>query len=110
VGEATARELHEEVRSERRIVYTTVTKVLDRLTAKGLVKRVRAGRAYRYRAAADQMTTQRRMVRGLVDQIARGGELQAIAALVGAIEDISPALLDELSEMVEAHRRRRDGA
>lgn len=108
--EATARELYDDIGGPGRIVYTTVAKVLDRLVDKGMVRRRRSGRAYTYSAVARQEETQRAMARGLIEQLADGGPRPAIAALVGALEDVSPDLLDELAAELEARRRRRDGA
>lgn len=108
--EATARELHDDVGAPRGIVYTTVAKVLDRLVDKGIVRRRRAGRAYRYRAVAKREETQRAMARGLIEQLTDGGAEPAIAALVGALEDVSPDLLDELALELKARRRRRHGS
>jgi len=108
--EATVSELHDIVGAPRGIVYTTVAKVLDRLVEKGVVCRRREGRAYAYRAVAKRTETQRAMARGFIQQLTDGGPRPAIAALVGALEDVSPDLLDELASELEARRRRRDGA
>lgn len=108
--EATARELYEIVGAPRGIVYTTVAKVLDRLVEKGVARRHRVGRAYAYRAVAKREATQRAIARGFIQQLADGGPRPAIAALVGAIEDVSPDLLDELTLELKARRRRRHGA
>ncbi len=108
-GTATARELYDDVGGRRGIVYTTVAKVLDRLVEKGMVRRRRSGRVYTYRAIALQEDTQRAMARGLISQLTDGGPGPAIAALVGALEDISPELLSELEAELKARRRRRDG-
>ncbi len=107
-GPRTAREVHDEIGAERGIAYTTVAKVLDRLCAKRIVRRRRAGRAFVYRAVAHQDETQRAMARGLVEQIADSGPRPAVAALVGALEDVSPELLDLLETELKARRRRRD--
>ena len=107
--EATARELYDDVGAPRGIVYTTVAKVLDRLVDKGVIQRRRSGRAYTYRAIAKREATQRAMARGLIEQLAGGGPRPAIAALVGALEDVSPDLLDELASELKARRRRRHG-
>ena len=107
---ATARELYNEVGGPGRIVYTTVAKVLDRLVDKGMVRRRRSGRAYTFSAVARQEETQRAMARGLIEQLANGGPRPAVAALVGAMEDVSPELLDELAAELKARRRRRNGA
>ncbi len=109
-GEASARDLYERVGAPRGIVYTTVAKVLDRLVDKGMVRRRRSGRSYTYRAAIRREETQRAMARGLIEQLADGGPRPAVAALVGALEDVSPELLDELAAELAARRRRRHGA
>lgn len=101
---ASARELHDEVGQPRGIVYTTVAKVLDRLVDKRLVKRRRAGRAYIYAPAVKQAETQRAMVRGLIEQIAGGDPEPAVAALIGAMEDVSPDLLEQLAAELKARK------
>lgn len=107
---ATARELYEDVGQARGIVYTTVAKVLDRLVEKRLVKRRRVGRAYVFRALAQQAETQRAMARGFIESLAGGEARPAVAALVGALEDVSPELLEELAAELRARRRRRHGS
>jgi Predicted transcriptional regulator len=49
----TVREVAEALR-DRRLAYTTVMTVLDRLAGKGMVERERDGRAWRYRPAASR--------------------------------------------------------
>lgn len=105
--EATARELFDDIGGSRGIVYTTVAKVLDRLVAKGMVRRRRHGRAYLYRAVARRDETQRAMARGFIEQLAGDDPRPVVAALVGALEDVSPVLLDELAAELTARRGRR---
>ncbi len=50
----TVREVHEVIGAQRDLAYTTLMTVLDRLAKKGLVHRVRDGRAWRYTAAASR--------------------------------------------------------
>lgn len=104
--QATARELHDDVGQPRGIVYTTVAKVLDRLVEKGIIRRRRSGRAFTFRAVAPE-ETQRAIARGLIRELAGGGPRPAVAALVGALEDISPEILQELESELRSRRRRR---
>ena len=109
-----ARALHDLVGTGRGVVYTTVAKVLDRLVAKGLVRRTRQGRRYLFRASVTRETTQRAMLRASLDHIFGAGwagpaARPAAAHLVGALEDVSPALLDELSAALDARRGRPAG-
>lgn len=52
----TAREVGRQLHHDKRLAYTTVLTVLDRLERKGFVLRERAGRAHRYRAADSRET------------------------------------------------------
>ena len=48
------REVHEELKAEREIAYTTVMTVMDKLHAKGWLRREPRGRAYVYEAVASR--------------------------------------------------------
>ncbi|NOZ87266.1 MAG: BlaI/MecI/CopY family transcriptional regulator [Deltaproteobacteria bacterium] len=104
----TARDLHDKIAKDRNIVYTTVTKVLDRMVEKGLIERRRAGRAFVYNARVNQEQTQRSIVRDALRSVLGKNPRPAVAALVGAIEDVSPELLDELAAQL-ADRRKEPG-
>ena len=105
-GSASARELHDELGQRRGIVYTTVAKVLDRMVDKRLVKRKRSGRAYRYSPIAQQAETQRAMARTLIERIVGEDPEPAIAALIGAMEDVSPDLLEQLAAELRERKER----
>lgn len=108
--QATVRELFDAIGHSRGIVYTTVAKVLDRMVDKGLVARRRMGRAWEYVAAVEREDTQRAMARDLIERLTGGGTRPAVAALVGALEDVDPELLDELEAELRAWREGQDGA
>lgn len=50
-GPASVRGVHERLRGDRGVAYTTVMTVLDRLSKKGVVERELDGRAWLYRPA-----------------------------------------------------------
>src|ERR1700683_2026762 len=50
IGQATGRELRDLLADRRPRAYTTIMTIMDRLARKGVVERVKAGRAYVYRA------------------------------------------------------------
>lgn len=102
--QASARELHDAVGLARGIVYTTVAKVLDRMVEKRLVKRRRVGRAWLYSPIAEQAATQRAMARTMLANLVGKDPAPAIAALLGAMEDVSPALLDQLAAELAARK------
>ena len=94
-GSATVRELHEAVSQERALGYTTVLKLLQIMTEKGLVQRAEFGRAHVYRATASQEETQSQLLRDLSQRLFSGSATQlAMHALT-----MEPATSDELKEI-----------
>lgn len=59
----TVRELHEELKAERTLAYTTVMTVMDKLYAKGWLRREARGRAYAYEAVASREEYTARLMR-----------------------------------------------
>ncbi len=66
-GEVTVREVLGTFDGQREIAYTTVLTVLDRLEKKGLVTRVRVGRAWRYRPAGTRESLTAATMRGTLN-------------------------------------------
>ena len=109
-GELSAREVHDHVGEPRGIVYTTVTKVLDRLHEKGFVTRSRRGKAFLYVSKVPCAVVDQARVQAAVIRLLGPGPKPAVAALVDAVVSIDPALLDDLERLVAARRRERDGS
>lgn len=81
-GEATVRELHEDVSRRRALGYTSVLKTLQIMTEKGLVERDERERAHVYRAAVSQADTEHRFLRELSERFFAGSAAQlALRAL-----------------------------
>jgi predicted transcriptional regulator len=103
-GSATVRELHEAVSQERPLGYTTVLKLLQIMTEKGLVQRAELGRAHVYRATASQEETQSQLLRDLSVRLFSGSATQlAMHALT-----MEPASSDELKEIRKLIDRRQE--
>src|SRR5687768_17386933 len=100
-GPSTVRDVHTELDRERATGYTTVLKLLQIMTEKGLVVRNEAERAHVYRAVASEEQSQRRLVRDLLDRAFDGSArqlvLQALTAKPANPEDLAEIrrLLDE---------------
>ena len=110
MGRASAREVHERVGVDAGLVYTTIAKVLDRLHAKRLVTRAREGKAFTYRAAVVREVVDRARATVSLRRLLGDDPRPAIAALVDAVEDLDPELLDELGRAVSRRRRSRGGS
>lgn len=106
-GSLSAPQIHDRVGVPLDLVYTTTTKVLERLLAKKLVERQPSGRTFRYVAVTERPATERARVEKLLDAILGSEPRPAVATLVDAMTSIDPELLDELARVVEARRRSR---
>jgi predicted transcriptional regulator len=104
-GEATVRDLYEVVSEQRPLGYTSVLKMLQIMTEKGLVERSEAGKAHVYRAAASQEETQSQLLRDLSERLFSGSAAQlAMHAL--AMEPASAEEIEEIRKIIRQKRER----
>src|SRR5579862_6692448 len=102
---ATVRDIYEKLNEERPSGYTTVLKLLQIMTSKGLVVRDEANRAHVYRTAISQDAMQSKILKDLSMRLFSGSAAQlALHAL--AMEPTSQNELDEIRALIE---RRRSG-
>jgi predicted transcriptional regulator len=100
---ATVREIYEKLNEERSSGYTTVLKLLQIMTAKGLVVRDEANRAHVYRAAISQDAMQSKILKDLSMRLFSGSAAQlAMHAL--AMEPASATELEEIRALIEGKR------
>ena len=100
---ATVREIHDALNEEKVSGYTTVLKLLQIMTTKGLVVRDEAARAHVYRAAFSQDTMQSRLLKDLSNRLFAGSAAQlALHAL--SMESASDAELAEIRALLERKR------
>ena len=100
---ATVREIYDTLNHERSSGYTTVLKLLQIMTAKGLVVRDEANRAHVYRAAISQDAMQSKLLKDLSMRLFSGSAAQlALHAL--AMEPASQNELDEIRALIESRR------
>jgi predicted transcriptional regulator len=90
-GPSTVREIHEDVSQRRETGYTTVLKMLQIMSAKGLVERDEVHRVHIYRPALAQEDTQRALVSDLLDRVFNGSAaklvMHALASKKASDED-----------------------
>ncbi|MGZ8829615.1 MAG: BlaI/MecI/CopY family transcriptional regulator, partial [Thermoanaerobaculia bacterium] len=77
-GPSTVREVHDTLSSTQATGYTTVLKLLQIMTEKGLVVRDESERAHVYEARHSQQRTQRQIVSDLVDRAFGGSPAQLV--------------------------------
>ncbi len=99
IGPCTVRELHEQFSREKQTGYTTVLKMLQIMTEKGLVTRDDSSRAHIYTAYNSEETSQRKMVSDLIDR-AFGGAAQKLVLQALSTRKSSPEELNEIRQLL----------
>ena len=100
---ATVREIYDALNATRPSGYTTVLKLLQIMTTKGLVVRDETTRAHVYRAALSQDTTQNELLKDLSVRLFSGSAAQlALHAL--AMEPASADELDAIRALIDSKR------
>ncbi len=100
-GACTVREVHEALhKDEGGSGYTTVLKLMQIMTEKGLVERDESQRAHVYSARATQEKTQRQLVTDLVER-AFGGSPAQLAMQALSTKKASAEELAELRKLLE---------
>ncbi len=110
LGPATVRQVHERVGVARGLAYTTIGTVIERLHAKGSLRRARDGRGYLYEAVGQRAEVERSRAGAALERLLGPKPQASVAALVDALYEIDPGLLDELDREVAARRGRPNGA
>ena len=103
-GPSTVRDVHEELNQRSPTGYTTVLKLLQIMTEKGLVVRDEAQRAHIYESRYSEQKTQRQLLGDLADRAFGGSSaklvLQALSGRKTSADDLNTIreLLDRLEE------------
>ena len=109
-GASTVREVHErineanEAKQVKPTVYTTVLKMLQIMTAKGLVERDEEQRAHLYRAKLAQEETQQQLVGDLLDRAFDGSATKLVMQALNA-KRASAEELTTIREMLDEFER-----
>jgi predicted transcriptional regulator len=98
---STVAEIHEALRDTAagKLAYTTVQTMLNRLEAKGSVRRKLEGRAYHYAPAVKEPAAARVALRSLVDRFFGGSAAELAAHLVD--EEMSDADVKRIERLLE---------
>lgn len=103
-GPSTVREVHDELNRAQDSGYTTVLKMLQIMTEKGLVVRDESNRAHVYSSRLSEQKTQRQLLGDLIERAFGGSPaklvMQALSAKKASAEDLS-AIRNVLDQMEE---------
>jgi predicted transcriptional regulator len=78
LGSTTVRGVHAELEQKEPVAYTTVLKLMQIMTEKGLVERDESERAHLYRPALKQEDTQGQIIRDVLDRVFAGSASQLV--------------------------------
>jgi predicted transcriptional regulator len=101
---ATVQDVQEALAPRRALAYTTVMTVMSRLAEKGLLERIKEGRAYVYTATVAQEKTAGSLLHSLVRKLYDGATGKAIAQLLETEDDVDDAELERLEQLIHAKR------
>jgi len=86
LGEATVRDIRDQLAPRRARAYTTIMTIMDRLARKGIVERRKSGRAYIYRPRLTAEEARSHALAQVVDNFFRGSK-QALLDELGVLPD-----------------------
>ena len=105
-GQATVREVYEELLEHRKIAYTTVMTMMGILEQKGRLKKEAVERAYVYTPAEPQGKVVASMVTDFVKRVFNGSAKPLLVHLVESRE-INQEQLDEISKLLKSKRAKK---
>jgi predicted transcriptional regulator len=94
-GPSTVRQVHEMLSQDRETGYTTVLKLMQIMTEKGLVERDETERTHVYRTRLTQEQTQQQLVNDLLEKAFGGSASQLVLRALAA----KPASADEVAQI-----------
>ena len=106
-GPSTVRQVHDVLAHDRQAAYTTALKLLQIMTEKGLVERDERDRTHVYRARLSEETTQRQLVRDLLDR-AFGGSSSKLVMQALATKRASAEELRDIRKAIDGARNDRE--
>lgn len=99
-GPSTVREVHDSLERARATGYTTVLKMLQIMTEKGIVTRDESERAHVYAARVPEADTQRQLVGDLLDRAFGGSALKLVLHALAA-RKTSPAEIARIRRLLD---------
>lgn len=102
IGEpVTVRDVYEALRERRRIAYTTVMSVMNKLAGKGVLNQDKSAVAYVYSAAVTDVEVASSMLDSVVDTILAGASEPMISRLLGSRKSLTPEQLERLEKLLK---------
>jgi len=104
-GASTVREIHELIAQRKPTQYTTVLKMLQIMSEKGLVQRNADQRAHVYEASCPQEATQRQLAGDLLERAFSGSAVRLMQGALSA-RKASKSDLAEIRQLLDEYERK----
>lgn len=98
LGPATVKQVHQSMGGH--VAYTTILKLLQIMTEKGIVRRNEEARAHVYDAVASQEETQQALVKGLLSR-AFGGSASQLVMQALSTNRATPDELNQIKKLIK---------
>lgn len=105
LGACTVRDVQEALNETKLTGYTTVLKMLQIMTDKGLVQRDERQRAHVYSARLEQQQTQRQMAADLLNKVFDGSASNLLMHALASKKSASPEELTQIREILDKLER-----
>ena len=83
-GPSAVRDVHEALGGEESNGYTTILKMMQIMTEKGLVTRQKSGKLHLYTAASTQESTRQQMLDKVINTVFEGSAMQLVMSALGS--------------------------
>ena len=103
-GPSTVREVHEALQEEKALGYTTVLKLMQIMTTKGLVRRDENQRAHVYEAQQPAEKTKRQFAADVLQRVFDGSARELMLHAL-ASQRSTPQEIEELRNLLDEHER-----
>ena len=100
-GPSAVREVAEAMGREG--AYTTILKLMQIMTDKGLVRRDESARTHVYKATASEDQTKRQLVADLLDKVFEGSSAKLVLQALST-RAASPEEIDEIKKLLDTYR------
>jgi len=103
-GQATVKEVWEELYPEKRLAYTTVATVMKQLEGKKFLNHSEKERTYIYHPSIDQKSVSQGLLKELIDGLFDGSAAKLITTLVQG-DQITKKDLEEIQQIILNYRK-----
>lgn len=103
-GEATVRDVHEELSKTKDAGYTTTLKLMQIMHEKGMVKRDESSKTHKYTSLLSREKTQKQFMGKMIDTLFQGSSTQLVMQALGN-HKTSKEELDEIQKLIDNLKR-----